>query len=82
MRHLRLERHRLSDGANARGGDGGQATAATLNGPIAIAHDASGNTYIADFNSHRVRRVSPAGVITAWAGTGVASGAGARTGRV
>lgn len=53
-------------------GDGGQATAAKLSRPAQIALDAAGNVYIADYNQHRIRKVTPSGVITTIAGTGVA----------
>lgn len=52
------------------GGDGGLATRARLDGPLGLATDWRGNLYIADRGNHRVRMVSPAGVITTVAGTG------------
>lgn len=52
-------------------GDGGPSSAARLFQPGAIAVDGQGNLYIADSGNHRVRRVSPSGVITTIAGTGV-----------
>jgi sugar lactone lactonase YvrE len=58
-------------GAAGYGGDGGLATAATLNRPNDVAEDAAGNVYIADFGNHVVRRVDPSGIITTVAGTGV-----------
>ena len=46
-------------------GDGGLATRASLNNPTGVAVDGSGNLYIADVKSHRIRRVDAAsGVIT------------------
>jgi sugar lactone lactonase YvrE len=55
-------------------GDGGPATAATLNEPCALALDARGNLYIADQSNNRVRRIEAAtGLITTVAGTGQAS---------
>jgi hypothetical protein len=51
-------------------GDGGPATSATLNRPTALALDGSGNLYIADNENNRVRKVSPAGIITTFAGIG------------
>ncbi len=54
------------------GGDGGPAIAARMNHPSAVAVDAAGNMYIADMMNHRVRRVSPDGIITTVAGTGEA----------
>ncbi len=52
-------------------GDDGLATAATLGGLDGIAMDVSGNLYIADYNYHRTRKITPAGVISNFAGTGV-----------
>jgi NHL repeat-containing protein len=45
-------------------GDGGPATSATLAYPVSMALDANGNLFIADHRNHRVRKVSPAGIIT------------------
>src|SRR5579883_2243596 len=45
-------------------GDGGAATSALLNGPEGVALDATGALYIADTFNHRVRKVTPAGVIS------------------
>lgn len=53
-------------------GDGGQATAARLNGPASVAVDDRGRVVIADAGNHRLRRVDTAtGVITTIIGTGV-----------
>lgn len=43
-------------------GDGGPATAAQLTGAVGIDFDAAGNLYVAEAN--RVRRVTPAGIIS------------------
>jgi len=48
-------------------GDGGPAPLAQLSNPSGIALDAGGNLYIAD-NGSRIRKVSPAGIITTLAG--------------
>jgi sugar lactone lactonase YvrE len=56
--------------------EGGQATAARLNSPDGLAVDLQGNLYIADLFNHRVRKVSPDGVITLVAGTGKAGFSG------
>lgn len=53
-------------------GDNGPATDAGLSAPVSVALDQAGSLYIADSLSHRVRRVTSAGVITTVAGTGVA----------
>jgi uncharacterized protein (TIGR03437 family) len=57
-------------GAPGYSGDGGPATSAMLNYPEGIALDAAGNLYIADRSNSRVRRVTPAGVISTIAGNG------------
>src|SRR5262245_14693052 len=58
-------------------GDGRPATDALLGLPFGLTFDTSGNLYIADRDSHRVRKVSAAtGIITTVAGTGVAGFSG------
>lgn len=52
------------------GGDGGPATAASLNGPTGVAVDNAGSLFIADRDNHRVRKISN-GVITTIAGDGI-----------
>jgi len=57
-------------------GDGGQATAATLNAPNGIYVDNGGNVYVSNTNSHTVRKINgTTGIITTIAGTGGVSGA-------
>jgi sugar lactone lactonase YvrE len=58
------------------GGDGGAAPAALLNQPRDVDVDAGDNLYIADYGNHRVRKVTPGGVITTVAGTGTPGFAG------
>jgi len=53
-------------------GDGGNALNAQLNNPQGVALDAVGNLYIADQGNHRIRQVTPAGIISTVAGTGTA----------
>jgi sugar lactone lactonase YvrE len=55
-------------------GDGGPATAASLNAPSAVAVDAAGNVYIADANDNRVRKVNTTGIISTVAGIGGLAG--------
>jgi uncharacterized protein (TIGR03437 family) len=49
-------------------GDGGPASAATLDAPQGIAFDAAGNMYIADTGNHRIRKVTTDGIIRSIAG--------------
>ena len=51
-------------------GDGGPATSAVLFGPTGVAIDTSGNLFIADILNNRIRKVTPAGIITTVAGNG------------
>jgi uncharacterized protein (TIGR03437 family) len=57
-------------------GDGGPATAASLDGPMGLAVDAAGNLYIANTGNQRIRKVTPAGTITTVAGNGQAGYSG------
>ncbi len=51
-------------------GDGGPATQAVVRWPIDVAVDQVGNLYIAENASHRIRRVTPDGIITTVVGSG------------
>lgn len=57
-------------------GDGGNATSAHLNKPSGVAVDGGGNLYIADHGNQRIRKVTPAGVISTLAGNGSAGFSG------
>ena len=57
-------------GAGAYFGDGGPAIAAELNYPYTVAFDAQLNMYIPDSGNNRIRLVTPAGIISTFAGTG------------
>lgn len=58
------------------GGVGGLATSARLGAPTGIAEDGFGNYYVADPKANAVYKISPAGVITTFAGTGTAGFSG------
>ena len=51
----------------------GTGAAASFNNPMGISVDSVGNAYVADNGNHRVRRVTPAGVVTTLAGSGAAA---------
>jgi beta-lactamase regulating signal transducer with metallopeptidase domain len=51
-------------------GDGGKAISAQLRSPRGVAVDSADNLYIADTRNHRIRKVTPSGVITTVAGNG------------
>ncbi len=50
-------------------GDGGPALFATIHNPAGLAYDQSHNLYIADCDNNVVRKVTPGGTITTFAGT-------------
>jgi uncharacterized protein (TIGR03437 family) len=58
------------NGSPGFGGDGGSATSAQLYTPTGVAVDANGNLYIADYQNHRVRKVTAGGTISTVAGNG------------
>jgi sugar lactone lactonase YvrE len=66
-------------GSAAAGSADGTAAEALFNSPQALAADISGNVYVADTNNHQIRKITPAGVVTTFAGStarGAADGTG------
>ena len=59
------------NGTRGYSGDGGIATQAQLAYPCKVAVDNGGNIYIPDAQNHRIRKVTPAGIITTIAGNGI-----------
>jgi hypothetical protein len=54
----------------------GTGTNAAFRNPSGVAVDASGNAIVVDSLNHRVRKVTPGGVITTLAGDGYVDGSG------
>jgi len=57
-------------GGGATLGDGGLATAAQLSGTQGVCSDGNGNVYVMQQGAGRVRKITPAGIITTIAGFG------------
>jgi sugar lactone lactonase YvrE len=50
------------------GSTDGTGSAASFNSPLGIAVDASGNLYVTDFNTSKIRKITPESVVTTLAG--------------
>ena len=67
----------VGTGISGSSGDNGPAASAQIGYNIrGLALDSAGNLYLADFNDCRVRKVTPAGIISTVAGTGIAGYSG------
>ena len=68
--------------ATNRGSTNGTGTAARFFGPEGAVLDSSGNLFVADTQNHTIRKVTPAGVVTLFAGTAGSQGSTDATGTV
>lgn len=64
------------NGTGGYSGDGGPATAASINGLQGITGDAKGNLYFTDFRNGVARKINASGTISTFAGTGVRGNSG------
>ncbi len=64
------------NGTAGFGGDNGAGPSAQLNAPQGLAVDSSGNLYVADTGNSRVRKITPGGAISTYAGSSSAGFAG------
>jgi sugar lactone lactonase YvrE len=53
-------------------GDGGPAISAQLSSPVGLAVMHDGTLFISDYGNNRIRKISPDGLISTYAGTGIA----------
>ena len=64
-----ITRYAGTPGLAGNTGDGGAATAATLNAPFGITTDLSNNIYFTDLSNCAIRKITPQGTISLIAGT-------------
>ncbi|GAB3287503.1 NHL repeat-containing protein [Hymenobacter tenuis] len=57
-------------GSNAIGLANGVAASALFFGPIDVALDSGDNLFVADYANHCIRKITPAGIVSTFAGTG------------
>jgi len=65
-------------GTGTPGHTDGASNTAQFNYPYGVTVDSSGNVYVADTNNNRIRKITPAGVVTTFVGSteGFADGPG------
>lgn len=69
--HAQVIRSVVGHASVGYSGDGGLASSATIGSAAGVAMDSHRNMYVADCNNNVVRKVTPTGIITTVAGTGL-----------
>jgi len=57
-------------GSGTRGSENGVGVSAQFSSPTDVALDSSGNLYVTDYGNHRIRKITPKGVVSTFAGGG------------
>mgnify|MGYP000739370911 CR=1 FL=1 len=64
----------VGDGSSGYTGDGGLATSAKINKPRGLIFDSNGALYFSGSGNHVIRKINEDGIISTFAGTGIAGG--------
>ncbi len=59
-------------GSGTVGSTDGTGTASSFYSPVGVAVDSTGNVYVAERYNHKIRKITPAGIVTTFAGSGIA----------
>lgn len=67
-------------GSGAAGDSDGTGTAASFDAPDGIVIDADNNLYVSDKNNHKIKKITPSGVVSTFAGSGTSGSSDDETG--